>query len=64
MPGEGKKVQFMVRFKARERDYPELGREALLDIANELDDISSIEQEPKFEGWSMTLTLAPDSLSS
>lgn len=61
--GEGKKVQFMVRFKARERDYPEIGREALLEIADELDDISSIEQQPKFEGWSMTLTLTPDSIA-
>lgn len=60
---EGKKVQFMVRFKARERDYPEIGRDALIEIAEELDDISSIEQEPKFEGWSMTLMLTPDSIA-
>jgi translation initiation factor IF-3 len=53
----------MVRFKARERDYPEIGREALLEIADELDDISSIEQQPKFEGWSMTLMLTPDSIA-
>ncbi len=59
---EGKKVQFMVRFKARERDYPEIGRDALKSIAEELDDISSIEQHPKFEGWSMTLMLTPDSI--
>ncbi len=57
---EGKKVQFMVRFKARERDYPEIGREALLSIAEELSDISAIEQQPKFEGWSMTLMLTPE----
>lgn len=60
---EGKKVQFMVRFKARERDYPEIGRDALIEIAEELDDISSIEQQPKFEGWSMTLMLTPDSIA-
>lgn len=60
---EGKKVQFMVRFKARERDYPEIGRESLLDIANELDDIATIEQQPKFEGWSMTLMLTPNDVS-
>ena len=59
---EGKKVQFMVRFKARERDYPEIGRDALKSIAEELDDIASIEQHPKFEGWSMTLMLTPDSI--
>lgn len=60
---EGKKVQFMVRFKARERDYPEIGREALLEIADELKDVALIEQQPKFEGWSMTLMLVPDGAS-
>lgn len=60
---EGKKVQFMVRFKARERDYPEIGRDALLSIADELNDIATVEQQPKFEGWSMTLMLVPDSSS-
>ncbi len=60
---EGKKVQFMVRFKARERDYPEIGRAALLEIAELLDDVSEIEQRPKFEGWSMTLMLAPEGSS-
>ncbi|MCP4425857.1 MAG: translation initiation factor IF-3 [Chloroflexi bacterium] len=57
---EGKKVQFMVRFKARERDYPEIGRDALLEIADLLSDVSTIEKRPKFEGWSMTLMLTPD----
>jgi translation initiation factor IF-3 len=60
---EGKKVQFMVRFKARERDYPEIGRELLNGIAEELNDISTVEQKPKFEGWSMTLMLAPTNAS-
>lgn len=60
---EGKKVQFMVRFKARERDYPEIGRESLLDIAGELEDVATIEQQPKFEGWSMTLMLTPTDAS-
>ncbi len=57
---EGKKVQFMVRFKARERDYPEIGRDSLMEIAEMLSDVSAIEQQPKFEGWSMTLTLSPE----
>ncbi|NKQ36457.1 MAG: translation initiation factor IF-3 [Chloroflexi bacterium] len=56
---EGKKVKFQVRFKAREITYPELGQILLEEIAEELDDISEIEQRPKLEGWSMTLLLAP-----
>ncbi len=58
---EGKKVKFQVRFKAREITYPELGQILLEEIAEELDDISEIEQRPKLEGWSMTLLLAPSS---
>jgi translation initiation factor IF-3 len=57
--GEGKKVKFQVRFKAREITYPEIGQETLLDIAEELGDVSDVEQTPKLEGWSMTLMLAP-----
>ena len=56
---EGKKVKFQVRFKAREITYPELGQIALESIAEELSDVSEIEQKPKLEGWSMTLMLVP-----
>ena len=57
---EGKKVKFMVRFRAREITYPELGQKALQDIAEELSDIAVVEQKPKLEGWRMTLMLAPE----
>ncbi len=57
--GEGKKVKFQVRFKAREITYPELGQRTLERIAEELAGISEIEQAPKLEGWSMTLLLNP-----
>lgn len=57
--GEGKKVKFQVRFKAREITYPELGRDMLDSVAEELEDICEIEQTPTLEGWSMTLMLAP-----
>jgi translation initiation factor IF-3 len=57
--GEGKKVKFMVRFKAREITYPEIGEETLKGIAEDLSDIAEVEQEPKLEGWSMTLMLNP-----
>lgn len=56
---EGKKVKFMIRFKAREISYPEIGRKALEGIIEELSDISTIEQRPKLEGWRMTLMLNP-----
>lgn len=57
---EGKKVKFMVRFKAREISYPELGTRALQEIAEDLKDIAIVEQQPTLEGWRMTLMLAPN----
>jgi translation initiation factor IF-3 len=57
--GEGKKVKFQVRFKAREITYPEIGQRALEEIAVELGDIAEVEQKPKLEGWSMTLLMNP-----
>ncbi len=57
--GEGKKVKFQVRFKAREITYPEIGQETLQLIAEDLEDVAEIEQAPKLEGFSMTLMLTP-----
>lgn len=56
---EGKKVKFMVRFKAREISYPEIGQKALEEIAEDLSDIAEVEQTPKLEGWRMTLMVTP-----
>lgn len=56
---EGKKVRFQVKFKARERDYPEIGQKALEEIAEELQDVAEVEQQPTMEGWNMSLMLVP-----
>lgn len=58
--GEGKKVKFMVRFRAREITYPELGRDMLDEIAEDLSDVAEIEQKPSLEGWRMTMMLTPE----
>jgi translation initiation factor IF-3 len=58
--GEGKKVKFMVRFKAREITYPEIGQRMLQGIAEELSDIAEVEQKPNLEGWRMTMMLTPE----
>lgn len=60
----GKKVKFQLRFKGREITHPEVGRQTLVEIAEELSEIAEIEQEPKLEGWSMTLLLTPDGLAA
>jgi translation initiation factor IF-3 len=56
---EGKKVKVVVRFKGREITYPELGREMMEGVAQDLEDVCVIEQRPNLEGWSMVMMLAP-----
>ena len=57
---EGKKVKVRVRFRGRERDYPELALEDMKEIAEELQDISIIETAPAFEGRTLLMILAPE----
>lgn len=57
---EGKKVKVRVRFRGRERDYPELAMEDLKEIAEELQDVAVVEQEPSFEGRTLLMVLAPN----
>ena len=57
---EGKKVKVAVRFRGRERDYPEIAIQDLNEIAEELADVSVVEQKPSFEGRMMLMVLAPN----
>ncbi len=59
---EGKKVKVTVRFRGREITYPELAIEDLREIAEELSDISTIEQAPSLEGRVMSMMLNPSKL--
>ncbi|MDY7040261.1 MAG: translation initiation factor IF-3 [Chloroflexota bacterium] len=56
---EGAKVKVRVRFRGREITYPELGREMLKRVADELADVSSVERAPYMEGRSMLIILTP-----
>ena len=56
---EGKKVRVRIRFRGREIQYPEIALEDLRQIAEELSDLSAIEQAPMMEGRTMLMTLAP-----
>jgi translation initiation factor IF-3 len=58
---EGKKVKVVIRFKGREIHYPEIGREIMDGIVEDLKDVSSVEQSPNLEGWSMVMMLTPES---
>jgi translation initiation factor IF-3 len=56
---EGKKVKVRIRFRGREITYPEIAIEQLNEIAEELSDVSMIEQKPNREGRTMLMVLAP-----
>ncbi|MDH5506580.1 MAG: translation initiation factor IF-3 [Anaerolineae bacterium] len=56
---QGKKVKVRIRFRGRERDYPEIALEDLREIAEELKDIAIIEQAPSYEGKALLMVLAP-----
>ena len=58
---EGKKVKVRIRFRGRERDYPELAMEDLKEIAEELKDVGVIEMAPSFEGRTLLMVIAPSS---
>lgn len=58
--GEGKKVKVVIRFKGREIHYPEIGREIMNGIIEDLKDVSEVEQTPNLEGWTMVMMLTPE----
>ena len=56
---KGNKVKVTIRFRGREMDYPEIALEDLKEIAEELADVSTVEQAPQMEGRTMLVVLAP-----
>jgi translation initiation factor IF-3 len=57
----GKKVKVRIRFRGREITYPEIGREQLREIAEELADVGEVEQMPSMDRYSLLMVLAPKS---
>jgi translation initiation factor IF-3 len=56
---DGCKVKVRVRFRGREITYPEIGRQMLKKVAEELEDVAEVEQRPRMEGRSMLMILSP-----
>lgn len=56
---EGAKVKVRIRFRGREITYPEIARQELESIAQELSDVAVVEQKPDMEGRTMLMVLAP-----
>jgi translation initiation factor IF-3 len=57
---DGNKVKATVIFKGREITYQDQGKDILHRLLEKVEDITKVEQEPKMEGRSMIMMLAPD----
>ncbi len=55
----GDKVKVNIRFRGRENERPAVGRELLERLADNLQEVGTVEQAPKKEGGTMTMVLAP-----
>lgn len=56
----GDKVKATVQFRGRDMLYTERGEDLLMDLADELSDISEIESKPNMEGRRMIMMLTPN----
>ncbi len=56
---EGDKVKCTMRFRGREVAHPELGRNLLDRLYNDVEDYAEIETIPRLDGRSMTMVLVP-----
>lgn len=55
----GDKVKFTVRFRGREMAHPDIGREMLENVTEQLRDVAIVEQRPLMESRTLSLLLAP-----
>ena len=56
---KGDKVKFTVKFKGREMQHTELGKELMNKIIDETKDVAKVESQPKFEGKQMVMIIQP-----
>ena len=56
---KGNKVKFTVKFKGREMQHIELGKDLMKRIIDDTKDIGKVETHPKFEGRQMIMIIQP-----
>ena len=56
---KGDKEKFTVKFKGREMQHTDLGKDLMNKIINETKDIAKVESQPKFEGKQMVMIIQP-----
>ncbi len=57
---KGDKVKFTVKFKGREMQHIELGKDLMKRIIEDTKDIGKVETHPKFEGRQMIMIIQPN----
>lgn len=57
---EGDKVKVTIRFRGREQERPEYGRQLLDRLIDDMGEQALVEQTPMMEGRNMTMVLAPN----
>ena len=57
---KGDKVKFTVKFKGREMQHVELGKDLMKRIIEDTKDIGKVETHPKFEGRQMIMIIQPN----
>ena len=56
---KGDKVKFTVKFKGREMQHTQLGKDLMTRIIEETKDVAKVETHPKFEGRQMVMIIQP-----
>ncbi len=56
---QGDKVKVMIMFRGREQSRPEAGIKLLQRLAEEVQELSTVENAPRLDGRNMTMVLAP-----
>lgn len=57
--GQRAKVKVTIMFRGRETTHPDRGRDLLMRLAEDVQEIGMIESQPLLEGRNMTMVLAP-----
>ena len=57
----GHKVKITIMFRGRERTHPELGKELLNRVSQDVADLGVVDQPPQIAGMDMNMTLRPSS---
>ena len=56
---KGDKVKVTIMFRGRETSHPERGEQLLMRLAEDVEDLGTIEQRPSLDGRNMTMVLNP-----